>query len=376
MSTGLLEPWTTLVAVLLWVVLAAAALWGVRRRALWSFGLLWYLVGHSLESSLVSLELVFEHRNYLPSLGVLFAVAYYLVWGLERLSSGRRLAYPVVGLLVVVLAFTTFTRAGIWANKITLNTFTAKNHPDSYRSLTGTGHLSIIDRRGASETFAAFGRAAAARDSTIVPMVEMIKIAAGLRVMLSASEGYANSDPAPKRDPALIERPLKLSVPYMAVVESLLDEQIRNRLERFPVSAESVYALENVRDCMSRRVDVCIPLEDELNRWYDIAANNPRMQPIDRGLLYMSRGRFHAQLGEVERAIEFAREAVHTDPENLAYPVNLATLHMRLGEWDEVASIIEELESRLSWSGFGSQHISWLRAHYRNYQQAKRADVQ
>ena len=40
LSTGLLDPWTTLASVLAWLVLVALALWGVRRRAIWSFGLL------------------------------------------------------------------------------------------------------------------------------------------------------------------------------------------------------------------------------------------------------------------------------------------------------------------------------------------------
>ena len=90
LSTGLLEPWTTALSVLSWAVLLGLALWGVRRRAIWSFGLLWYLLGHSLESSFVSLELVFEHRNYLPSFGIVFALAYYLVSGLARLANGGR----------------------------------------------------------------------------------------------------------------------------------------------------------------------------------------------------------------------------------------------------------------------------------------------
>ena len=192
LSTGLLDPWTTLVSVLLWAGLVGLALWGVRRRALWSFALLWYLVGHSLESTFVSLELVFEHRNYLPSFGILFATAYYLVWGLDRLLRKRRLVYPVVGLLVLVLAFTTFTRAGIWSSQITLNMFTAQNHPESYRSLTGTGLLSIADGGDARDTFAAFGRAAAARETTIVPLAEMSKMAAGLRALVAAG---ADADP-------------------------------------------------------------------------------------------------------------------------------------------------------------------------------------
>ena len=97
LSTGWLDPWTTLVSVLAWAVLAGLALWGVRRRALWSFAVLWYLVGHALESSLLSLELVFEHRNYLPSFGILFAAAYYLVRGLDWLAAKPRLIYPLLG---------------------------------------------------------------------------------------------------------------------------------------------------------------------------------------------------------------------------------------------------------------------------------------
>ncbi|NCF29829.1 MAG: hypothetical protein GWP69_20830 [Gammaproteobacteria bacterium] len=128
LSTGLLDPWTTLLSVLLWAGLVGLALWGVRRRALWSFALLWYLVGHSLESTFVSLELVFEHRNYLPSFGILFATAYYLVWGLDRLLRKRRLVYPVVGLLVLVLAFTTFTRAGAQSSELQPYPWRVRHH--------------------------------------------------------------------------------------------------------------------------------------------------------------------------------------------------------------------------------------------------------
>jgi hypothetical protein len=376
LSTGMLEPWTTLVAVVLWVVLMAAALWGVRRRAIWSFGLLWYLVGHSLESSLVALELVFEHRNYLPSFGILFAAAYYLVWGIERLAGERRLGYPVAGLLVVVLAFTTFARAGIWGDKITLAIFTAQNHPESYRSLTGTGGLSILDRREAGETYAVFARAAAARDSTIVPMVEMRKIAAGLRGIVDAAAEPANSaSPVAPDDPALLTAPLKLSSPYLTAAESALDAEIRHRLQAFPVSAEAAYALDRLRDCISRRIDVCLPLVDELVDWYGVALDNPRMDPIDRGLLQMSRGRFHADRGEWGLAVANMRDAVSTDPNNLGYTVNLAALHMRLEQWPEAASIIQRLESQRSWSGFGSRHIRWLRTQYDNHLKTSRLDA-
>ena len=35
-----------------------------------AFGIAWFLVGHSIESTVFSLELYFEHRNYFPGVGL------------------------------------------------------------------------------------------------------------------------------------------------------------------------------------------------------------------------------------------------------------------------------------------------------------------
>ena len=39
-----------------------------------AFAVLFFLAGHILESSIFPLELIFEHRNYLPSFGPWFAL--------------------------------------------------------------------------------------------------------------------------------------------------------------------------------------------------------------------------------------------------------------------------------------------------------------
>jgi hypothetical protein len=329
-----------------------------------------------LESSLLSLELAFEHRNYLPSFGVLFAAAYYLVWGLGRVVSKPRLVYPVVGLLVIVLAFTTFTRAGIWSDRITLNMFTAQNHPESYRSLTGTGLLSILGGGEARDTFAAFARAAAARETTIVPLAEMSKIAAGLRAIFDAGTSPGVGGPAPPADAVLLREPLVLSGPYLAAVESALDDEMARRLEAFPIAAESVHALDRLSECLARNIDVCLPLVDRLERWYGIALDNPRMNSADRALLLMSWAKLKAERGEAEIAVVMMRQAVLMVPDDPGYSLSLAVLHMERDQWDEVAEILARLESHRSWSGFGSRHIRWLRQHYENYLRASRGEAQ
>ena len=134
-SVGLFAPWTTVLSMVLWGGgLVGASVWGMRRRSLWSFGLLWYLVGHGMESSIIALEMVHEHRNYIPSYGVVLALVYYLLRTMDRAPGTRRLKYPLMLAGIAVLAFLTFTRAFYWQDLGSLVTVLARNHPQSPRS--------------------------------------------------------------------------------------------------------------------------------------------------------------------------------------------------------------------------------------------------
>jgi hypothetical protein len=75
-AVGLLNPPTVLFALVSWVVLIFAAIRYRLRSPVFAFAVLWYLAGHLLESTVLPLELYFEHRNYLPMIGPAFA----LVW--------------------------------------------------------------------------------------------------------------------------------------------------------------------------------------------------------------------------------------------------------------------------------------------------------
>lgn len=113
-STGFWNPWTTVPALVAWIALATAG-WAWRRQnPLFGAGVFFFLVGQSLESGPFALELYFEHRNYLPSFGVLLAVAGLLVWAWRKLSAPTRLFRTVCGaLLGCVLAL---YAAGTWGH--------------------------------------------------------------------------------------------------------------------------------------------------------------------------------------------------------------------------------------------------------------------
>jgi len=131
-STNLWTPLTTALSLFAWAaVLLAAAVWH-RRWPLLSCATLFYLVAHSMESSVWPLEMVFEHRNYLPCMGfaVLAALGLFtLAARIERLPL-RLLTAGVLGLLVVLLA----VRTTAWTDELSLARFNVINHPQSPRA--------------------------------------------------------------------------------------------------------------------------------------------------------------------------------------------------------------------------------------------------
>jgi len=61
--------------VLIIVLISLALLWR-KKYKVFSFAILWFLTAHLLESTVIGLELYYEHRNYVASFTICFAVVY------------------------------------------------------------------------------------------------------------------------------------------------------------------------------------------------------------------------------------------------------------------------------------------------------------
>jgi tetratricopeptide (TPR) repeat protein len=142
-STALFEPIGTGFALAGIAVLVAVALAGLR-RAHWrplSFAILWFLGGHVLESTTIPLELVFEHRNYIPAYGPLFALGYYLTHN-PLWATRLRPAFKAV-LVIALLALPAnelHQRAKHWSTFEDFVLHEAKNHPRSARVMFHLGY--------------------------------------------------------------------------------------------------------------------------------------------------------------------------------------------------------------------------------------------
>ncbi|MCS5709179.1 hypothetical protein CC99x_009705 [Candidatus Berkiella cookevillensis] len=88
-----------------------------KRAALIAFGFAWFFVSHLLESTLLPLELVFEHRNYLASFGLIL-VPVYLILHLTHVSTSKyRYIFSLLGVsLIAVLMLMTWMRSNSWSS--------------------------------------------------------------------------------------------------------------------------------------------------------------------------------------------------------------------------------------------------------------------
>lgn len=130
-SRSLLSPPSTLGALAILLVMAAMAFALRRRSPLFALGILWFLAGHLIESTVIDLELYFEHRNYAPSIG--FAISLGL-GAAAATGKIRRIAPVAIVLWLALLSFNTLQQSRVWGDPGRLASVWFAEHPRSARA--------------------------------------------------------------------------------------------------------------------------------------------------------------------------------------------------------------------------------------------------
>ncbi|HRQ57962.1 MAG TPA: hypothetical protein PLN31_11130 [Azoarcus taiwanensis] len=114
------------------ILLVVSFAWVIRRRSRWlSCCILLFFAAHSLESSVLNLEVYFEHRNYLPSVAIITA----LVIALEQFFRKYliRIRFFIGGAVLALLTMITYTAAMPWGNPELAASVWPRSNPDSIR---------------------------------------------------------------------------------------------------------------------------------------------------------------------------------------------------------------------------------------------------
>ena len=129
LSTSLINPFTTLLSLIAIGGLIGLAIYLAKKERLISFCILWFFGNLVIESSIIPLAIIFEHRIYLPSMMVCLipVVLVYRYIKIDWVKVG------LLGLLMIGLSVWTYQRNRVWENKVTLWSDVVKKSPNKAR---------------------------------------------------------------------------------------------------------------------------------------------------------------------------------------------------------------------------------------------------
>lgn len=316
LSTDLLTPWTTLPS---WIGLLGLGwlVWHMRQRApLVSFGIAWFLIGHSMESSVLPLEIAHEHRNYLPSFGIALAGAWMSACITE--GGGIKKAFGITLVLgaVAYFPFVTALRAHQFGDEIRRTQIESQHHPLSPRTHYDAGHalVSWLEIDSAESPQYYFARTHFERAGAIEP-------------------GFKPSWLGLIHLNCLVGKP-----PDTGWVDELA-----RRLQETPLSPGDRTLLHGVKE-MAVAGTLCLPRRD-VERLFAAASANPSASPPVRATLYswladyltLVAGDLAAARIELDKSLEIA-------PANSSNRLKLAQLAYLQERPAEASDILDSLK--------------------------------
>ncbi|HET7267275.1 MAG TPA: hypothetical protein VFJ15_04140 [Oleiagrimonas sp.] len=336
-SSGLLTPWTTLASIIVIAALLALAIWLRKRAPLASLGLLLFFGAQTLTATILPLELIYEHRNYFASFGLLLALMPLLAAVPGKLAGtgsdtvqGFPLALPryvlLVGLLLLWTAQTALT-AYAWGNPLRLAQTLAARAPDSPRAQYQLGRSYIIhshydpDSPFTEAAYAPLERAAAMPKSSILPQQALI---------------FMNSR---------MHRPIK---------DKWWDSMIA-KLKAHDPGVQDVSSLAALTKCA--REGGCELSEEHMVAAFLAALDHP--DPSARLLATYGDYAWNV-LGDQSLGARMLTQAVKTSPEEPAYHITLTRMLAAQGRTDDARAQINALQ-KLNIGGRLNGSIAGLR---------------
>ncbi|MBY0588961.1 tetratricopeptide repeat protein [bacterium] len=299
-SRSVFDPPTTFLAIVALIGYTGIAFAMSVRNRLLAFCMLWPLVTLVVESSILPLELIYEHRMYLPMFGLTLATAY--VTG--RLLLRQPLASWAIVLATVVLVLTSSTviRNTVWKDHFTLWSDVIKKSPDLARPL--------VNRAGAHASRSDWLLAMNDYDKAIQisPMFDLAWVGRGLARLNTGNVELSIDDFTQGGQRALSS--------------DILTACYRNRAQAWSVSGNPARAIADYRRAIAYEPDDAVSrfnlanayrlqknFEDALAQYEECIKRRPDLPSPFNNLAALLTTCADQRLRDYKRAVELATEA-------------------------------------------------------------------
>ena len=312
-SISLTEPASTIPALVGLIGLFTIAVISIKRAPILAFGLLFFFAGHLMESTFIALELAFEHRNYLPSIGLLLPLFFYLGYGGEP-SKYTRMRIALMVIIILLFAMQTHLRAQTWSNNVQLYLMNVQFHPNSPRANYEAGKIfgQLLERGQGNpqvnyqQAIKYFERTTALRNNTTSGLFGSI--------LASIDSGHA-------------------------IKPEWIDE-LAHRLANQPLEQVNLLWLDKLTECVSK--GKCHKEDLQLPRLLTAAIGYENVTNKNKSILYAILAKYAYKVEKnSEMVIKMASKAVSIMPSNLNHRLNLVKYLIWSGDLIEAKKALE-----------------------------------
>ena len=346
-SSGLFDPWTTSIALLSIIAVVIIAFIARRRHPFFSFAVLWFLIGHSIESGIIGLEIAHEHRNYLPDIGVLLAVGHGLSTAAQKFQKPIRIALLLAPL--VTLGFATNTLAHTWASDEGIIGSLARHHPESARGQYMLAELYAERKHDLIHALVHYRKAAELAPHETGYLVKSALTTAIIESDLDDNIGNPSKNSnrkdinAKARTTPDDNSKTTSQINFAAFADNTTINEIASRLKEQPITPTTLHILDQFAPCTDQVSQICKARYPYIKSWYLAAAQNPRISSKDRGnfIIYLF------NIGTARPDLDLSMQATGLgkkfEPSNPVYRLMEANVHILRGELETADGILQSV---------------------------------
>jgi len=338
-SSSLISPITTLMSIMGIVILILLAIKYAKKIPILSFGIAWFLFGHILESTILPLELVHEHRNYLPMFGLILSVSYFLINPFFKKILPIR--YLTLVTFTVLLGISTAIRSSQWGNLVEHAAVEVHYHPKSFRANYQLGRIYFILYNNTN-------------DELYINKAEDI---------FEQTAKLESIDNGALFALYLIEM-LNLNKKN-SVFPTLLNNLRNNHL-----APNTLAYLLKLSDCLA--IKKCVTKHEKFISLYQAIIANPYVTNHVRTLTESQLAFYYARIvGDVNRAYQLMNEIVIKNPDSIKYRLALMSLLEISSRQEEIANHLEIAKKLDKFDVYQNKLIHYTQL-LREYDQKKR----
>lgn len=315
-STDLINPLSTLSALLghIGVLTVVLLLWLSNKLPAVVFGICLFYSSHLIESTIIALELVHEHRNYIGSFGLIFALAGATTLLDGKLVKAMTLSGFAYALLLLVI---TSQRSVDWGNGLESALIEVSHHP-----LSSATHYEV-------------GR----QYTSLFGYTDEAYVAAAENAFRQAA------DLDKTRADALFAL-VMMAIRRQTPIDSALIDELHLKLRTGPLYAGHATWLKTLVTCYKDQE--CLVSQDLVTAVLQSALNNPNIlnASLASAVTYAVAAEFLGHIGAYANALEMSVLAIERAENNLNLVVSLINLALYYSDKDTASMWIQQLKDR------------------------------